>query len=152
MKNKAERKERVRGFDKRLKELVGEGSVSAFAQKCGLTESLVRRYLSGDSLPVIDVLATFADVLRVNVEWLATGNGPMWRGAGPGGVLEVNLDLLTNVIEAVEESIAKKQVNVRAPKKAQLVAILYDLARKEGKGMEPDRDMVFRLVQLGLED
>ena len=37
----------MEGFAARLQSLIGEGSVSAFARKVGLSEALIRKYLKG---------------------------------------------------------------------------------------------------------
>lgn len=64
----------------RLRELKGGQSVSAFALKCGVGESLVRKYLAG-SIPSMDKAAQIARANGVTVEWLATGEGPKERSA-----------------------------------------------------------------------
>ena len=152
MKDKGERKERVKGFDKRLKFIIGNESVNSFANKCEVTESLIRRYLSGRSLPVIDIAVRIADVASVDVEWLVTGKARNLPWEGPGGVLEINPNLLVNVIEAVEESIATTGRSVRARKKAEFIVLLYDLARKKREEKDIDRDTVFRMVRSVMED
>lgn len=64
---------RLSGFRSRLREAIGNLSVNAFALKCGLAESLLRKYLSGESLPGLEKLVAIADAAGVTVEWLATG-------------------------------------------------------------------------------
>lgn len=68
------------GFEERLRTLIGEGSVSSFARKVGLSESLLRKYLKGSdpSLAKADQIARLANV---SLEWLATGCGFMYRQA-----------------------------------------------------------------------
>lgn len=51
-------------------------NVSQFAAKCGVRESLMRKYISG-STPGIDKAVHIANSLGVNLDWLATGEGPM---------------------------------------------------------------------------
>lgn len=63
---------------KRIAEVVGNESVSAFARLCGFGESLLRKYLAG-SMPRADNLAAIADAGGVTVDWLATGRMPKWR-------------------------------------------------------------------------
>ncbi|HCA27793.1 MAG TPA: hypothetical protein DEP05_09205 [Betaproteobacteria bacterium] len=60
----------------RIKQVIGEGSVSAFARKAGIYESLLRQYVAG-SMPGADKLVAIARAAHVNLEWLATGEGPM---------------------------------------------------------------------------
>jgi phage repressor protein C with HTH and peptisase S24 domain len=67
-------------FKERLKVAMAGESGYSFAKKCGIAESLIRKYLAGESLPGLDKLITIAAASDVSVEWLATGEGPMKRG------------------------------------------------------------------------
>lgn len=69
-------KELESGFSKRLRQAIGDQSVLSFAQKCGFSDSLVRKYLSG-SLPGLDKLVVLAEVAGVRAGWLAVGEPPM---------------------------------------------------------------------------
>jgi len=55
-------------------------SVRGFSKSSGISESVLRRYLSGDSDPGMKALIAIARVSNVNVLWLATGEGPMRPG------------------------------------------------------------------------
>ncbi len=66
----------IKGFGDRLEEAIGEKSVHGFAINSGFTESLIRSYLSGKSLPGLDKLIGIANAAEVNLLWLATGEGP----------------------------------------------------------------------------
>ena len=60
----------------RLRALQGEMKPAEFARKCGLRESLMRKYLAG-SVPGADKLAKIALANHVSLDWLAAGRGPM---------------------------------------------------------------------------
>lgn len=62
----------VKGFTRRLRQIIGERSVHRFARECGLSDSLMRKYLNG-SYPGLDRLVRLAEAGGVSVEWLATG-------------------------------------------------------------------------------
>ncbi len=66
-------------FSERLRQLIGENSVSSFGKKCGIGESTLRQYLKG-GMPGLDKLVAIAETGNVNIEWLATGDGPMRLG------------------------------------------------------------------------
>ena len=72
-------------FAKRLSLTVSGQSISGFSIKCGVSESLLRKYLAGDSLPGTDKLVAIARAADIALEWLATGDGPVQRGADPSG-------------------------------------------------------------------
>lgn len=65
-------KELESGISARLAILIGDESVSSFALKCGISESLVRKYLQG-SIPGADKLVQVARGAGASLEWLATG-------------------------------------------------------------------------------
>ena len=65
----------IKGFSARLGQIIGDQSLLSFSKKCGISDSLLRKYLRG-SLPGLDNLLKIADTAGVSVEWLATGEGP----------------------------------------------------------------------------
>lgn len=67
-------------FADRLAVLVAESTVSAFARKVGLSESLIRKYLKG-SEPSLSRADQIARMANVSLEWLATGCGYQYRQA-----------------------------------------------------------------------
>lgn len=60
-------------FGERLREAMGGQSNTAFAKKCGLSETVIRGYLSGKTYPGIDKLPAIAEACGKPVEWLVTG-------------------------------------------------------------------------------
>lgn len=68
------------GFATRLRILMGEMSVSAFARKVGLGEALIRKYLKGAE-PGFAKANQIAMAANCSLEWLATGCGYLYRQA-----------------------------------------------------------------------
>ncbi|GAB4216294.1 MAG: XRE family transcriptional regulator [Synechococcales cyanobacterium] len=62
----------------RLRLLLGEETVFHFANRCGLPDSTLRKYMTG-SQPTADRLALIARCSGVSVDWLVSGEGPMFR-------------------------------------------------------------------------
>lgn len=58
---------------------MGDNSPHKFAQMCEISDSTLRRYLSG-SMPSLDKSFTIAQIGCVSLEWLASGQGPMKQG------------------------------------------------------------------------
>lgn len=54
----------------------GNESPHAFAQRSGIGDSTIRRYLLG-SMPGLDNLLIIAEAANVTLDWLAAGKGPM---------------------------------------------------------------------------
>jgi len=72
---KTEKAEESGNVSSRIKTLMGNLSESAFAQKCRIPLSTMRKYLSG-STPGLDKAAQIAEATGVSLEWLATGKQP----------------------------------------------------------------------------
>jgi len=63
------------GFGERLKQAIGADKPYAFAKKCGVSESLLRKYLSGASVPSVEKAWAMAKTAGVSLDWLAGGEG-----------------------------------------------------------------------------
>lgn len=68
-------------FAERLMLAFGDESPHAFAQRSGIGDSTIRRYLLG-SMPGLDNLLIIASAANVTLDWLAAGRGPMRPGKG----------------------------------------------------------------------
>ena len=78
--SKEEKSDPSATFAARLRILVADSSVSAFARKVGLSESLIRKYLNGTE-PSLSRADLIARRVNVSLEWLATGCGYQYRQA-----------------------------------------------------------------------
>ncbi|MBY8057353.1 helix-turn-helix domain-containing protein [Vibrio fluvialis] len=67
-------------FATRLQELIGEESISGFARRVEMSESLIRKYLKG-SEPSLSKANQIAMRANCSLEWLATGCGYLYRQA-----------------------------------------------------------------------
>jgi phage repressor protein C with HTH and peptisase S24 domain len=65
----------VINFKKRLTIVLEGLSGNAFAKKVGMSEAVIRDYLSGKTYPSLNRLAIIAQKCEVPIEWLATGKG-----------------------------------------------------------------------------
>ncbi len=118
------------GFATRLARAKGALSTNAFAQKCGISESIFRKYLAGVSVPGADKLVDIARVAGVSLVWLATGQGH--SADAPDAIIRgpVDVDLLETILGSVEEGLDEIGGTLTPPKKAKLVAALYSLYRR----------------------
>ncbi|EKO3919717.1 helix-turn-helix transcriptional regulator [Vibrio metschnikovii] len=66
-------KEAIMRFPERLRVSIGDLSVRSFAQKCGLSESGLRKYISGETYPPLDKLISIAEAASVSFDWLCSG-------------------------------------------------------------------------------
>lgn len=70
-------------FPERLQSLIGDGSNRKFSRDIGISYSKLHNYLTGVSAPTLNSLVALADSTGVNIEWLATGRGPIRRDETP---------------------------------------------------------------------
>jgi phage repressor protein C with HTH and peptisase S24 domain len=70
-------------FGDRLKIAMGNETPYAASKRTGISESLLRKYIAGDSLPNIDRAAELADFFNANLLWLAKGEGEMLKPTKP---------------------------------------------------------------------
>lgn len=115
-------------FSDRLRELIGEQPVSAFARKVGLSEGLVRKYLSG-SEPSLSKANQIARSANCSLEWLATGAGFRFGRAElvDMGALERAISITLDLGGAAELSIANE-------KSMKMVVALYQYLRATRQG------------------
>ncbi|UHD15028.1 helix-turn-helix domain-containing protein [Thiocapsa bogorovii] len=117
------------GFATRLARAKGMASTNAFAQKCGISESIFRKYLAGASVPGADKLVDIARVAGVSLLWLATGQGRAEDGTDAIVRGPVDVALLETLLESVEGGLEEIGATLTPTKKAKLVAALYSLYR-----------------------
>ncbi|EDW0933133.1 helix-turn-helix transcriptional regulator [Salmonella enterica subsp. enterica serovar Gaminara] len=67
-------------FGERLKNAIGDMSYRAFAERCDMSEKVIRNYVAGKTYPSLDRISVLADALGVDVEWLAFGEEKSTEG------------------------------------------------------------------------
>lgn len=71
----------VKDFPIRLREIIGESTLKDFAEKIGMSEGGLRKYLPpAKSSPSFERVVAMATLTGVEVEWLSTGRGPKFAG------------------------------------------------------------------------
>lgn len=135
-------------FATRLEHAKAGLSTNAFALKCGISESIFRKYLAGSSVPGADKLVDIARVAGVSLLWLATGEGradDQWAGAKASTPLDPTL--LETIIESVETGLNEIQGELTPAKKAKLIAVIYGLYQS---GDTARKAPVLELVKLAM--
>jgi transcriptional regulator with XRE-family HTH domain len=134
------------GFPERLKTAKGHESTHGFAQRCGISESIFRKYLAGASVPGADKLVDIARVAGVSLLWLATGLGSP-RDGGAEGSGTVNEALLEAIIESIEAGLQQIGGELSPAKKAKLVVAIYRIYQAGGDARKAP---VLELVKLAV--
>ena len=109
----------------RIRELMDGDSTSAFARRCGISESLLRKYLSG-AMPSSDRAAAIAEVRGVTTDWLITGRGPRLRADVIKATGGLDKQRLQDAIAAVEEGLRVAQKRLSPDKHAELISLIYE--------------------------
>lgn len=121
-------------------------SASALAREMGVSEGTIRKWAKGASEPRTSELVRLAQLLNVNLLWLATGEGPMRgeRVESSRGCAAVDADALAKALTLVE------QVGPGLPldRKVKVTAAIYALFVQEGRVLDAQaiRQVVESLV------
>lgn len=65
---------KVEDFAQRLRFVLRDESVNAVANRSGVSEATIRKYLAGKTTPGVDKVKLLADTLGCSFEWLAVGS------------------------------------------------------------------------------
>ena len=65
--------EEINHFGKRLEEAMNGESKTSFAKKCGISDTVIGKYLRGESYPSINKLPAIANACGKSMNWLIIG-------------------------------------------------------------------------------
>ncbi|MER2512411.1 MAG: hypothetical protein ABTQ25_08340 [Nitrosomonas ureae] len=139
------------GFKNRLKQLINEkfsGKDTLFAKAADLSQSGLRRYLSGGD-PTRAKLIAMASAAKVNLLWLATGEGPISGNFEQNHTQngKIDTDRLRLAIETVEEGLLETRRKMAPDKKAELILAVYDLFTDTSEAKTDRTKSVLRLIK-----
>jgi len=106
------------------------------AAACGVSREMWGKYERGAASPGCDVMAAFSKT-GADVLYILTG-----RREQPA--LE-DIKTLTAAIEVIEEALAKRRATLPPAKKAEVIALAYDILKGDAQGQEKVERML-RLV------
>jgi transcriptional regulator with XRE-family HTH domain len=118
-------------FKERLRIAMKDESVNAFADRSGVAETVLRKYLIGPTLPGLVNLVAIANTAKVNIAWLASGEGPK-------SIHEksINVDFLSLVLKIYEDYEKELGAVISHGEKALSISMIYDFWWKEGREFE----------------
>lgn len=144
-------------FIARLRKAIGDVSIRAFAERCGVSEGALRANLRGTE-PSRSALINISRASGVNLEWLATGEGPMRPGdaasslpfssdKGLKGYPEVGAEDVLEVLGMVEALLLETGKKLSPEQKVEMVRLACEIlmdqdreawiaARKAGKPID----------------
>jgi hypothetical protein len=110
-------------------------------------------YESGDNVPGGKVLQSLAG-LGFNINWLLTGEGPMRAGEGmlaePASTSApfANVDLITEIVEAVETLFQEHGLSLPPKKKGEHIGLLYEEVLEDRSKRSSLASRALRLIKL----
>ena len=114
----------------RLIELRGHQSRRSFAEVLGITESTLRNYEQGTSLPNSATLGDICKKLRISLDWLILGEGPKEKDFSEKNK-QIDRGIITDVIEVLEQFLIEENAKLPPKAKAEAVYQLYMMAVEE---------------------
>lgn len=111
-------------FTERIKKIISlVGSAEKLAHNSGMSSRAIGQYLSGNTDPTRKKLISLAEAADVNIEWLATGNGPMREKDRK----RFDLELLALIIAGLDGYEAIRSEKLTFVEKALIIIYTYHL-------------------------
>lgn len=124
-------------FAERLKQAMDGRSAYYLQRGTGIAESLLRKYLSGKSVPGADKLVILARVLGVSLNWLATGEGSQEIEPSPAAATsDAALDSLEDITVKVLELLDRRRPELSAEARGRIVRLVYEFYIRQEKPMD----------------
>jgi transcriptional regulator with XRE-family HTH domain len=120
-----------------------EGRKSA-ADAGGFSIDQLARYMRGENEPSFSRLARMALAKGVRLEWLATGEGPMYAEELPPALIDK--DLLRAIVHNMTVMIREEELNPTDEQIAKFISDLYEYIIEEEIEDEASRKRAIRLV------
>jgi transcriptional regulator with XRE-family HTH domain len=144
-------------FFDRLKFLIQEqagGKHTVFAKKAGIPVSTFQSYLS-KRFPNPENLIRICATYHVTLDWLMTGQGERYRPEAEVrqnrpdyAARRIDTVLLRDIIRSIDEGLQSRQAGLTNEKKAELIALLYEIHVESGKVVDPQT--VHRYLRLAI--
>ncbi len=115
-----------------------------FGERLGVGKGAVSTYEIGESFPRWETLNRIVELAGQDFNWLLGGAE---SDAGQKGTTSLDEEVLTDVIQGVEDGLAELGLQVPPTKKAELVILLYDMMIEE-EGKKPRKSQIEKILRL----
>jgi transcriptional regulator with XRE-family HTH domain len=128
----------IDAFSERLRQALNGKTPYSLERETGIAQSLIRKYLSGKSVPGTDKLVALSVAANVSVTWLATGE----REANADTVShqellrEVDLSSLEEVTMKVLQLLDERRPDLSPKACARIVRLVYEFYLRQGEPMD----------------
>lgn len=133
---------------KAVKEIAGVSRDSEIAHLLDIRQSMISMWRKRGTIPY-EFLLHFCEQHNIDMVWLLTGEGPQYRGESLSSASRhIDLDLMSEVIETVEDVFERDNLSLPPEKKARLVTLIYEeIAEDETKKASMEQKVV-KLLKL----
>lgn len=146
----------------RLKELIGDERPYPWAERIGISPATFTRMWNEGVPPKADSLIKISEATGVSIDWLLTGQEPMWRAdliahTKDGKVLIAEVksgygqafdkQMMQDIIEAIEESLDDAGEKLIPSEKAKLIVKMYEVLKEDDAIV--DKSEIRRFLKLG---
>ena len=111
------------------------------AKAAGVSTDQLSRYMRGENQPTLMAMSALVKPYGFSLDWLASGLGDP-KGAN------MDLDLLTVILQTIEQTTSENSITVTADQKTRLAALLYSLHENGNKDSLNPANVV-RLIDFG---
>jgi transcriptional regulator with XRE-family HTH domain len=111
------------------------------ALAAGVSTDQLSRYMRGENQPGLLAMYTLVKPYGYSLDWLASGIGDP-KGAN------MDLDLLTLILDTIEQTAMENDINLSGGQKSRLAALLYSL-HESGNKESLNQANVVRLIDFG---
>jgi transcriptional regulator with XRE-family HTH domain len=128
----------IDAFSGRLRQALNGKTPYSLERETGIAQSLIRKYLSGQSVPGTDKLVALATAANVSITWLATGMGETGTEglAHQESVSEVDLSSLEEVTGKVLQLLDERRPDLSSRARARIVRLVYEFYLRQGEPMD----------------
>lgn len=128
----------IDAFSERLRQALNGKTPYSLERETGIAQSLIRKYLSGQSVPGTDKLVALAIAAGVSVAWLATGQDEATAEALSHQEVgrEVDLGSLEEVTRKVLQLLDERRPDLSSKARARIVRLVYEFYLRQGEPMD----------------
>lgn len=128
----------IDAFSERLRQALNGKTPYSLERETGIAQSLIRKYLSGQSVPGTDKLVALAIAAGVSVTWLATGEGEATAETLSHQELgrEVDFSSLEEVTRKVLQLLDERRPDLSSKARARIVRLVYEFYLRQGEPMD----------------
>jgi transcriptional regulator with XRE-family HTH domain len=111
------------------------------AAAAGISTDQLSRYMRGENQPGLLSMGSLVKPYGFSLDWLASGVGDP-KGAN------MDLDLLTLILDTIEQAATEKDIDLKGGQRSRLAALLYSLY-ESGNKESLNQANVVRLIDFG---